>query len=97
MIALELPESGYQGGEDKPKEELARDASEILTSKIPMLYDYFSIEIDTDANILSIPLLLGLYCVKTVSHREPIVYRPTFLVTTNPLASTLSSYSILDS
>lgn len=63
MIALELPESGYQGDKDKPKEELARDASEILISKIPMLYDYFSIEIDTDANILSIPLLLGMYCV----------------------------------
>lgn len=63
MIALELPESGYQISEDKPKEELARDASEILTSKILMLNDYFSIEIDTDANILSIPLLLGMYCV----------------------------------
>lgn len=63
MIALELPESGYQGGEDKPKEELARDATEILISKNAMLNDYFSIEIDTDANILSIPLLLGMYSV----------------------------------
>ncbi|XP_022168581.1 DNA mismatch repair protein Mlh1 [Myzus persicae] len=58
MIALELSESGYQGSEDKPKEELARDATEILTSRASMLNDYFSIEIDTDANILSIPLLL---------------------------------------
>lgn len=61
IIALELSESGYQGGEDKPKEELARDATEILTSRFLMLNDYFSIEIDTDGNILSIPLLLGMY------------------------------------
>lgn len=60
MISLELSESGYQGGEDKPKEELARDATEILESRALMLNDYFSIEIDTDANILSIPLLLGM-------------------------------------
>jgi len=58
MIALELPESGYQGGEDKPKEQLARDATNILVSRAVMLNDYFSIEMDTDANILSIPLLL---------------------------------------
>lgn len=61
MIALELSESGYQGSEDKPKEELAHDATEIIVSRALMLNDYFSIEIDTDANILSIPLLLGLY------------------------------------
>jgi len=60
MIALELSESGYQTNEDKPKEELANDATEILVSRAPMLNDYFSIEIDMDANILSIPLLLGL-------------------------------------
>lgn len=60
MIALELSESGYQIGEDKPKEELAQGATDILKSKAAMLNDYFSIEIDTDANILSIPLLLGL-------------------------------------
>lgn len=62
MIALDLSESGYQGSEDKPKEELAHDATEILTSRTSMLNDYFSIEIDNDANILSIPLLLGLCC-----------------------------------
>lgn len=60
MISLELSESGYQGGKDKPKEELARDATEILVSRALMLNDYFSIEIDADANILSIPLLLGI-------------------------------------
>uniref|UniRef100_A0A2S2R9V0 DNA mismatch repair protein Mlh1 n=1 Tax=Sipha flava TaxID=143950 RepID=A0A2S2R9V0_9HEMI len=58
LIALELSESGYLNGEDKPKEELAQDATEILVSKAPMLNDYFSIEIDSDSNILSIPLLL---------------------------------------
>lgn len=61
MIALELSESGYLNGEDKPKEELAHDATEILVSKAPMLNDYFSIEIDSESNILSIPLLLGMY------------------------------------
>lgn len=60
MISLELSESGYQE-EDKPKEELARDATEILVSRALMLNDYFSIEIDADANIISIPLLLGTY------------------------------------
>lgn len=59
MISLELSESGYQGSEDKPKEELAHDAAEILISRASMLNDYFSIEIDTGGNILSIPLLLG--------------------------------------
>lgn len=67
MIALELSESGYKIEEDKPKEELAHDATEILKSKAAMLNDYFSIEIDTDANILSIPLLLGL-CVSFNIH-----------------------------
>lgn len=61
MIALELPESEYDGGEDKPKEDLAREAVEILMTRTLMLNDYFSIEIDDDGNILSIPLLLGLY------------------------------------
>lgn len=61
MISLELSESGYQGEEDKPKDELARDATEILVSRALMLNDYFSIEIDADANILSIPLLLGMH------------------------------------
>lgn len=60
MIALELSESGYQEGEDKPKDELARDATKILTSRSLMLNDYFSIEIDSEGNILSIPLLLGI-------------------------------------
>jgi len=63
MIALELSESGYQEGEDKSKEELARDATKILVSRAVMLNDYFSIQIDTNANLQSIPLLLGR-CVK---------------------------------
>lgn len=67
LTALELSESGYQAEEDKPKEELARDATEILTTRALMLNDYFSIEIDDDANILSIPLLLGMLCIVFVS------------------------------
>lgn len=59
---MDQPESEYQGGEDKPKENLARDATSILMSKASMLNDYFSMEFDTNANILSIPLLLGEYC-----------------------------------
>lgn len=66
LIALELSESGYLNGEDKPKKELAQDATEILISKAPMLNDYFSIEIDSDSNILSIPLLLGMYHVNNL-------------------------------
>lgn len=59
IIALELSESGYVEGEDKPKTELARNVTETLVSRALMLNDYFSLEIDTDGNILSIPLLLG--------------------------------------
>jgi len=72
MIALELSESGYEGSEDKPKKELAQDATEILTSRASMLNDYFSIEIDTDANILSIPLLLGL-CYRAIGDESFVV------------------------
>lgn len=61
MIALELPESGYQEDHDNSKENLARSATQILISKALMLNDYFSIEFDADENILSIPLLLGMY------------------------------------
>jgi len=68
MIALELSESGYQTSEDKPKEELAHDATKILASRALMLNDYFSIEIDMDGNILSIPLLLGL-CGDDISYK----------------------------
>ncbi|XP_050545512.1 DNA mismatch repair protein Mlh1 isoform X2 [Daktulosphaira vitifoliae] len=61
MVAFELPESEYQIEQDKPKEELAQDATDVLMSRSLMLNDYFSIEIDSDANILSIPLLLEGY------------------------------------
>ncbi|XP_050421498.1 DNA mismatch repair protein Mlh1 [Adelges cooleyi] len=60
-LGLEQPESEYQSGEDKPKEDLARDATEIIMSRALMLNDYFSIEIDDDENILSLPLLLEGY------------------------------------
>jgi len=63
IIALELSESGYVEGKDKPKIELARDVTETLVSRALMLNDYFSLEIDTDGNILSIPLLLGMKIV----------------------------------
>lgn len=58
-MALELPETGWTE-EDGNKEELAQKATEILTEKGEMLKEYFSMDIDENGCLLSIPLLLGI-------------------------------------
>lgn len=58
-IALDLPETEWTP-EDGDKKELAERVMEILTEKSEMLDEYFSIEIDKNGCIKSIPLLLGL-------------------------------------
>lgn len=58
MIALNSDESGWTEA-DGSKDELAQSVKDLLSSKTEMLEDYFSLEIDSDGNLTSIPLLLG--------------------------------------
>ena len=58
MLALEDPQTKWKE-EDGTKEMLAETVSEMLASKAEMLMDYFSMEIDNDKRLCSIPFLLG--------------------------------------
>ena len=58
-MALDDAESGWTEV-DGPKSELAQSVQELLTEKAPMLDDYFSTLIDSDGNLCSLPLLLGV-------------------------------------
>lgn len=58
LIALDMPETDWTP-EDGEKTELAKRVTEILADKAPMLRDYFSMNIDEDMNLCSIPILLG--------------------------------------
>uniref|UniRef100_UPI00358E3AA8 DNA mismatch repair protein Mlh1 isoform X2 n=1 Tax=Myxine glutinosa TaxID=7769 RepID=UPI00358E3AA8 len=60
MLALESPQSGWTE-EDGPHEELAQHVVSSLQNKAEMLRDYFSVEIDSDDNLWSLPLLLDSY------------------------------------
>ncbi|CAH1405931.1 unnamed protein product [Nezara viridula] len=60
MLGLEDPETKWKE-EDGKKDMLAETVSQVLASKAEMLLDYFSIEIDNDNKLLSIPLLLDKY------------------------------------
>ncbi|KAL3286345.1 hypothetical protein HHI36_000853 [Cryptolaemus montrouzieri] len=60
MMALNLPETGWTP-EDGDKDELAKRIVEILIDNNAMLLDYFSLEIDKDGNLCSLPLLLDNY------------------------------------
>lgn len=59
MMALELEDSGWSEA-DGPKEELASYIASLLKSKAAMLDDYFSLQIDEDGNIHTLPYLLGV-------------------------------------
>lgn len=61
LVALDLPETGWTP-EDGDKKQLAESVVEILKEKREMLDEYFSVEIDDNGNIKSIPHLLGLCC-----------------------------------
>jgi DNA mismatch repair protein MLH1 len=58
-MALDDAESGWTEV-DGPKTELAQSVQELLVEKAPMLDDYFSTVIDSDGNLCSLPLLLGV-------------------------------------
>lgn len=53
-IALEDVE-----GSDEEKTQISIAAADVIDSKKLMLNDYFSVEIDENKNLLSVPLLLG--------------------------------------
>ena len=60
LLALNAPDSGWTE-EDGSKEELAEYIVKILKEKSEMLADYFSLEIDADGNLKSLPMLLDDY------------------------------------
>ena len=60
LLGLEDPNSCWKE-ENGTKEELATMVADILSSKAPMLQDYFSIEIDETKTLWSLPLLLGKF------------------------------------
>ncbi|EDO39827.1 predicted protein [Nematostella vectensis] len=60
LLALESPESGWTPA-DGAKEDLAQYIKDFLMQKAEMLLDYFSLEIDGEGNLLSLPLLLEEY------------------------------------
>ncbi|XP_048755087.2 DNA mismatch repair protein Mlh1-like [Ostrea edulis] len=60
MLALDLEESGWTEA-DGPKHDLAQYIVDFLKTKSEMLTDYFSIEIDQDGNVCTLPLLLDNY------------------------------------
>lgn len=60
MLALDSDESGWSE-DDGPKEQLAQYIVDFLKSKAEMLKDYFSMEIDEDGNLCSLPMLLENY------------------------------------
>ncbi|XP_060070717.1 DNA mismatch repair protein Mlh1-like isoform X2 [Ylistrum balloti] len=57
MLALDLEESGWIEA-DGPKEDLATYIVDFLSSKREMLEDYFSMEIDQNGNLCTVPMLL---------------------------------------
>ena len=60
VIGLEAPNSGWKEV-DGDKESLARYMVNFLQSKSSMLSDYFSLEIDSEGNMCTIPMLLDGY------------------------------------
>lgn len=58
LIALDLPDIGWTP-EEGDKNELVDTALQILRNKAALLSDYFSFKIDSDDNLVGIPLLLG--------------------------------------
>lgn len=63
MIALDMPDSNWCEADEKT--QFAKHVTEILTENGPMLQDYFSLIVDEEGNLCSIPILLGMisYCV----------------------------------
>lgn len=60
LLALDCEESGWTEN-DGPKDELATYIVNLLKEKRTMLLDYFSLEIDSEGNLLTLPVLLDGY------------------------------------
>ncbi|XP_064085225.1 DNA mismatch repair protein Mlh1-like [Macrobrachium nipponense] len=60
LIALDLEESGWSEADGK-KEDLANYIVTLLQSKSPMLDDYFSLKIDDDGNLCTLPYVIDDY------------------------------------
>ena len=60
LLALDCEESGWTEN-DGPKDELATYIINLLKEKRTMLLDYFSLEIDSEGNLLTLPVLLDGY------------------------------------
>ncbi|DAZ99650.1 TPA: hypothetical protein N0F65_001887 [Lagenidium giganteum] len=56
--ALNNPRNGYDE-EDGPKDQLAREITELLVSNGPMLAEYFSLDIDAEGKLRTLPRLLA--------------------------------------
>ncbi|XP_054718998.1 DNA mismatch repair protein Mlh1-like [Uloborus diversus] len=72
MIALDSEDSGWTVV-DGPKEDLAQSVVDLLKSKSEMLDEYFSLEIDEDGNLLTLPMLLDNY-------EPPLINLPSFVL-----------------
>ena len=60
LIAFDLEESSWSEADGK-KEDLASYIVTLLKSKAPMLDDYFSLKIDDDGNLCTLPYVLGKF------------------------------------
>jgi len=60
MLALDNPNSGWRE-EDGPKEEISQFITQHLMSRRDMLQEYFSMTIDEEGNLLTLPQILPNY------------------------------------
>ncbi|XP_005096287.1 DNA mismatch repair protein Mlh1 [Aplysia californica] len=60
LLALSCDSSGWTPA-DGPKEDMADYVVQFLVSKASMLQDYFSLEIDENGDLLTLPMLLDQY------------------------------------
>ncbi|XP_005184469.1 DNA mismatch repair protein Mlh1 [Musca domestica] len=71
-LALDTPESGWTE-EDGDKEELAQRASEILIEKSPIMREYFSMNINSNGELETIPCLI-------TQHMPSKVFLPIYML-----------------
>lgn len=71
-IALNSSESGWTE-EDGNKQQLAERAVKILVDKAPIMCEYFSLRIDENGNLLTLPCLLK-------KHTPNTTYLPIYLL-----------------
>ncbi|XP_039295912.1 DNA mismatch repair protein Mlh1 isoform X1 [Nilaparvata lugens] len=61
-MGLDSPAAGWTDDDEAgKKEDYSKQVEQLLVSKAPMLKDYFSIDIDQEGNLKTIPLLLDNY------------------------------------